>query len=82
MFKKLLLLLFTFTNAGIIFLMLCLGSQNLNDRQKLNLGFSTSSPFPTGFLIGVSITLGYISGGSSFALLLPTNNPNNEERTY
>lgn len=70
MLKKLLLLTLTFTNAGLILLVLCLGAQNLNHRYKLNLGFSSTPPYPTGFLAGVSITLGIISGGSTAGILI------------
>jgi len=51
--------------------MLCLGAQNLNERHSLKLVETTTAPLPTGFLIGVSIILGVISGGSTAAVLLP-----------
>ena len=65
------LLLISFTSALALLLMLCLGSQNLNNRNALKLGNVTTAPFPTGFLIGISIVVGVFSGGSSTALLIP-----------
>ncbi|ABX09212.1 hypothetical protein [Prochlorococcus marinus] len=69
MLKKLLLVFFTFANASLILLVLCLGTQNLNSRKSLNLGFSSTSSYPTGFIVGMSITLGFISGGCTAAVL-------------
>ena len=52
-----------------------LGSQNIKDRHSLNLGFAKTAPLPTGFVIGVSLITGIISGGSMLALLLPEDFP-------
>ncbi len=52
-----------------LLLMLCLGSQNLNNRQVLKAGNLRSAPLPSGFVIGVSIIAGVISGGSTAAIL-------------
>ncbi len=57
--------------AGLlVFFVLCLGSQNLTKKERLNLGFGSTAPLPTGFLVGVSIVIGIISGGSSASLII------------
>ncbi len=53
-----------------LLLMLCLGAQNLNNRQELKLGIGTTAPLPSGFLIGISIVLGVVGGGSAASLLI------------
>ena len=53
----------------ILFSMLCLGAQNLNNRHSLNLGSLKTVPLPTGFIVGVSVVIGLISGGTTAALL-------------
>jgi hypothetical protein len=35
------------------------------------MGFGQTAPLPSGFLIGVALAVGVISGGSTVALLLP-----------
>ena len=50
--------------------MLTLGSQNLSERHSLNLGISSTEKLPTGFLIGISIVLGSLSGGLTTILLV------------
>jgi uncharacterized integral membrane protein len=55
----------------LLLLILCLGAQNLDQRARLNLGFSKTTELPTGFLLGVALVIGVISGGASTALLLP-----------
>ncbi len=72
MLRKFLLLFFTFSNAGLMFFILCLGAQNLNSRPKLSIGVSSMPPYPTGFLIGTSMTLGLISGGCTSAIFTST----------
>jgi len=54
--------------GSLLILVLCLGSQNINNRSKINLGITSIAPLPTGFLVGVSIVLGFISGGSAAAI--------------
>ena len=74
MVKKILLILLTFSNAALLLLVLCLGAQNLKDRTSVNIGISKTPPYPNGFLLGVSKTIGFISGGTSSALLIPKKN--------
>ena len=71
MLHRLRLLVLSFGSAGLLLVVLCLGAQNLNDRQSLNLGFGKTAPLPTGFIVGVSAVLGVLSGGSLAALLMP-----------
>ena len=56
----------------LLLLVLCLGGQNLSDRPQLWLGFGRSAPLPSGFLVGLALVVGVISGGTATALLLPT----------
>ena len=63
MLLKFRLLAITLTSGGLLILVLCLGSQNVNNRQSLNLGLTSTAPLPTGFLVGLSISLGVIGGG-------------------
>ena len=67
---RLRLLLISF-GGGLLLLLLCLGAQNLQDRHTLQLGGQRSVPLPTGFLVGIALVIGVISGGTSTAVLLP-----------
>jgi hypothetical protein len=71
MLLRLRLLLTSLGGGLLLLLILCLGAQNLNDRPSLTLGFGRTAPLPTGFLVGVALVIGVISGGSATALLLP-----------
>jgi hypothetical protein len=71
MLLRLRLLLGSLVGSVLLFSLLCLGAQNLDDRVSLRLGPARSAPLPTGFLIGLAVVLGVLSGGSSVALLLP-----------
>ena len=71
MLLRLRLLLGSLAGSLLLFLLLCLGAQNLDDRVTLRFGPARSVPLPTGFLIGVAVVLGVVSGGSAVALLLP-----------
>ncbi len=70
MLFRLRLIAASLASALALLLMLCLGAQNLNSRQELKIGNVTTAPFPTGFLIGISIVLGVVSGGSTAAVLI------------
>ena len=69
-FVRLRLLLISI-GGGLLLLLLCLGAQNLQDRHTLQLGGQRSVPLPTGFLVGIALVIGVISGGTSTAVLLP-----------
>ncbi len=71
MLLKIRILTVSLTSALVLLLMLCLGAQNLSDRHTLKLGKATTAPLPSGFIIGVSIIMGVISGGSAAAVLVP-----------
>ena len=63
MLLKLKLLIFNITTSLLFILFLCLGSQNLDKRYRLNLLFNETVELPSGFIIGTAFTLGFISGG-------------------
>ena len=71
MVLRLRLLLGSLLGGSLLLAMLCLGAQNLDQRERLNLGFGKTDPLPSGFLVGLALAVGVISGGSSVALLLP-----------
>ena len=66
------------STAALFLLVLCLGSQNINNRSAINLGVSKTAPLPTGFLVGVSIILGVISGGSTASLFMNGDHSEND----
>ena len=68
---RLQLLLVSFGGALLLLLLLCLGAQNLQDRHSIRIAGERSVPLPTGFLVGISLVLGVISGGSTAAVLMP-----------
>lgn len=72
MVLRLQLLLSSVAGAVLLLAVLCLGAQNLDDRPSLHLGFGQrSAPLPSGFLVGIALVLGVISGGSVGALYSP-----------
>ena len=70
MLFRLKLLALNFTSAILLILFLCLGSQNLDKRYRLNLLFNETVELPNGFIIGIAFTLGFISGGLTSTLNL------------
>jgi uncharacterized integral membrane protein len=62
---RLRLLLISFGGGLLLMLLLCLGAQNLQDRHTLQLGGQRSVPLPTGFLVGIALVIGVISGGTA-----------------
>lgn len=69
MLLRLRLLCSTWLSAGVLLLVLCLGAQNLEDRPSLRLGVTSLVPLPSGFLVGLALVAGMVSGGSAMALL-------------
>ena len=65
MLLRLQLLSINLITTILLILFLCLGSQNLDKRYKLNLLFTDTVQLPIGFLVGTSFTLGFLSGGIS-----------------
>jgi hypothetical protein len=78
MLLRLRLLIGSLLGGTLLLALLCLGAQNLEERPQLRLGFGRSVPLPTGFIVGVALVLGVISGGASAALLLPGGPPGDE----
>lgn len=71
MLLRLRLILSSLVGASLLLLLLCLGAQNLEQRPSLQLGFGRTAPLPSGFLVGLALVIGVISGGCSAALLGP-----------
>jgi len=66
-------LLLTSLGSGLLLLLiLCLGAQNLEQRPRLWLGFGGTAPLPAGFLVGLALAVGVVSGGCTAALLAPS----------
>jgi hypothetical protein len=70
MLVRLRLVVGSLVGGTLLLTALCLGAQNLEQRTRLELGFGRTAPLPSGFLVGVALAIGVISGGSSAALLL------------
>ena len=70
MLLKLKILAKTFASASLLLLVLCLGSQNLKDKKSIQVGTTKTEKLPAGFVVGVSLIFGVISGGSAAALLI------------
>ena len=73
MVLRLRLLASSLLGGGWLLAILCRGAQTLAQRPSLNLGFARSTPLPTGFLVGIALVIGVLSGGCSAALLVPRN---------
>ncbi len=68
MLLRLRLLLGSLVGALVVALAVCLGAQNLSDRPTLQLGVGRSAPLPSGFLLGMALAVGVLSGGSAAAV--------------
>ena len=71
MLLRLRLTITSLVGGCLLLLLLCLGAQNLDKRFELNLAIGRSAPLPAGFVVGLALVLGVISGGCSTALLMP-----------
>ncbi len=69
MLVRLRLVVGSLVGAALVLMAVCLGAQNLNDRPSLQLGMARTAPLPTGFLLGLALAAGLLSGGSAVALL-------------
>jgi hypothetical protein len=78
MLLRLRLLCGSLLGATLLLTLLCLGAQNLEVRPQLRFGVARSAPLPAGFIVGVALVLGVISGGATAALLLPGAPPGDE----
>ena len=65
MFFKLKLITLNIATSSLLLLFLCLGSQNLDRRYKLNLLTNETVQLPIGFIIGSGFVIGFLSGGFS-----------------
>lgn len=72
MLLRLRLTLSSLVGGSLLLAILCLGAQNLDTRPQLNLGLARSAPLPVGFVVGIALVIGVISGGCSAALMTPT----------
>lgn len=70
MLFRLRLVLASLVGALLVVLAVCLGAQNLSDRPTLQLGFGRTAPLPSGFLMGLALAAGLLSGGSAAAVAL------------
>jgi hypothetical protein len=70
MLVRLRLVVGSLVGAALVLLAVCLGAQNLSDRPSLRLGVARSAPLPTGFLLGLALAAGLVSGGSAVAVVL------------
>ena len=71
MLVRLRLLALSYGGALLLLFMLCLGAQNLNERHSIRLGSARSAELPSGFILGISLVMGMISGGSVATILWP-----------
>lgn len=78
MVLRLRLVLASLLGGSLLLLILCLGAQNLDTRPQLNLGVGRSAPLPVGFVVGLALVIGVISGGCTAALITPVLAPRND----
>ena len=75
--KKILISIMSLSHSALLLFMIALGSQNLRESNKINFGiFTTKEAYPTGFIIGISLVLGSISGGLTTICLVPSSKEN------
>ncbi len=72
MLLKLISLTTSLSNTLLLVLMIALGSQNLSSKHTLNLGSARTESLPTGFLVGMSVVMGSLSGGLATVLIIPS----------
>ena len=73
MFFRLQLLTLNIATAILLIFFLCLGSQNLGKKHRLDFLINKTVALPIGFIIGTSFTLGLISGGLTSVLMINNN---------
>ena len=74
MFFRLQLITLNIASVIFLFFFLCLGSQNLDRRHSLNLVVNETVELPNGFIMGMTFTLGFISGGLTSILNIKDEN--------
>ena len=75
MFLRLQLLTLNIATSILLIFFLCLGSQNLGKKYRLDFLINKTVALPIGFIIGTSFTLGLMSGGLTSVLMI-----NNHEK--
>ncbi len=70
MLLKLKLLTFNISIGVLLITFLCLGSQNLEKRYSLNLLVNETVELPSGFILGIAFTFGFLSGGVTSVLMI------------
>ena len=70
MLLKLKLFTFNISIAALLITFLCLGSQNLDKRYSLNLLVNETVELPSGFIIGIAFTFGFLTGGISSIFMI------------
>ena len=70
MFFRLQLLTLNIASAILLILFLCLGSQNLSKKYRVDFLINETVALPIGFLVGSSFTFGIISGGLTSVLAI------------
>mgnify|MGYP001194864009 FL=1 len=70
MLLKLKLLTFNLSMGALLIAFLCLGSQNLEKRYRLNLLVNETVELPSGFIVGVAFTIGFLTGGITSVLMV------------
>ena len=70
MFLRFQLILFNLASSILLIFFLCLGAQNLNKRYTLNIPGVEIVELPIGFLVGISFTLGSLSGGITSSIIM------------
>ena len=70
MLLKLKLFTFNLSIGALLITFLCLGSQNLEKRYKLNLLVNETVELPSGFILGVAFTIGFLTGGITSVLMV------------
>jgi len=71
MLLRLRLIVGSLVGGAALLLLLCLGAQNLDKRAQLNVLVGRSAPLPVGFVVGLALVVGVISGGCTAALVSP-----------
>ena len=70
MLLKFKLLTLNLSIATLLLMFLCLGSQNLDKRYKINFLANETVELPNGFIIGISFIIGVVSGGISSTIMI------------
>ncbi len=84
MFLRLRFFSTTIASSVLLFLVLCLGSQNNKNPEDffiLNLIVDKSVSLPSGYWVGGAIVFGVLTGGSTAALIFPVKDPKQTDKS-